>query len=185
MRVRLSTVIGLPIVDGSEEELGILSGVLLHPDNIVMEGIFVSINEFFSSRTLFVPAQDIQHWGTRIRIRDADSLSPLDELVRLQQLHEEGRPVLGQRMITEGGAYIGRCGDIQFDTRFFRVEWLFPRKWLLWKRPISVQAVVQVRPDAIVIRDLQALAKEPSAPEAVPVIEVLGSTPASRVVDNA
>ncbi len=183
MRVRLSTVIGLPIVDASEEELGTLSGVLLHPDNIVMEGIFVSINEFFASRMLFVPVQDIQHWGARIRIRDAESLSPLDELVRLQQLHEEGRSVLGQRMITEGGAYLGRCGDIQFDTRFFRVEWLFPRKWMLWKSPIPVSAIVQVRPDAIVIRDLQTLAKESAATKVVPVMEVLGSTPASRSVE--
>lgn len=183
MRVRLSTVIGLSVVDASEEELGTLSGVLLNPDTVVMEGLFVSINEFFSSRTLFVPVQDIQHWGTRVRIRDADSLSPLDELVRLQQLHEEGRSVLGQRIITEGGTYLGRCGDIQFDTRFFRVEWLFPHKWMFWKRPVPVQVILQVRPDAIVIRDLQALAKEPAAAEAVPVMEVLGSTPASRSIE--
>lgn len=159
MHARYSIVVGTPVVDAeSEELLGTIAGILIHPDTAKVEGFFVTIPGFFRRDSLFLSSLDILRWGTRVTVRHADVLSPLEDLVRLQSLASEHRPVLGQRMVTETGVVLGTCADVQFDTASFLTEWLFPRAW--WGRespPIPVSQVLEVRPDAIVIR-------EPSTP---------------------
>jgi sporulation protein YlmC with PRC-barrel domain len=181
MHLRLSTAIGLPVVDSSEEILGILSGVLINPDTGAIEGIFVRISSFLSSETLFAATTDIQHWGRRIRVRDADSLSPLEDMIRLQQILEERRPILGQIIKTEEGVVLGRCADIQFDTRFFRLEWMFPRRFFFWKTPVPAASIQQVRPDAIIVRLINPAKEEEVRVETpvLPALDPLGTTPAS------
>ncbi len=187
MHLRLSTAIGLPVVDPSEELLGLISGVFINPDTGAIEGIFVRVASFLSSDIMFVATIDIQHWGRRVRIRDADSLSPLEDLVRLQQIAEERRPVLGQLIKTEEGMVLGRCADIQFDTRFFRLEWMFPRKFFFWKTPVPAASIQQVRSDAVIVRLINPAKEEEVQVEApvLPTLDPLGTTPASRVVKRA
>ncbi len=183
MHLRLSTAIGLPVVDSSEELLGVISGVLINPDTGAIEGIFVRVASFLASETMFAATIDIQHWGRRVRIRDADSLSPLEDLVRLQQIMEERRPIVGQIIKTEEGTVLGRCVDIQFDTRFFRLEWLFPRKFFFWKTPVPAASIQQVRTDAVIVRLINPVKEEEVQVETpvLPALDPLGTTPASRV----
>lgn len=184
MHIRIGTALGLPVVDDAEELLGVLSGVFIHPDTGVVEGLFVHIDGFFSSEVLFLASSAIEHWGSRIRVRSRDSLSPLEDFVRLSRLQEEGRTVLGQQMITDSGRWLGRCGDIQFDTRLMRVEWLFPRRWFRWGIPVPINAVVEVKPEAVIVRgEVKAKASE-AAEAAMTAIESLASTPAARVTDR-
>lgn len=183
MRVRLSTVIGLPVVDDAEGRLGAITGIFLNPDTGAVEGFFVGISGFFSFETLFLPVSAIEHWGARVRVRDREALSPIGELVRLARLQEEGRPVLGQPIITDTGRRLGRCRDVQFDTRSFRMEWLFPKTFLQWKRPLPLRSIIEVRPDAVVVREeenIPAMADDAAA--AINTIETLATTPAARVI---
>ncbi len=186
MHLRLSTAIGLPVVDPSEELLGVISGILINPDTGAIEGVFVRVASFLSSETLFVATADIQHWGRRVRVRDADSLSPLEDLVRLQQMMDERRPIIGQLIKTEEGALLGRCADIQFDTRFFRLEWMFPRKLFLWKTPVPAASIQQVRSDAVIVRLTNTVKEEEVQIETpvLPALDPLGSTPAGRVSER-
>lgn len=181
MRMRIGTALGLPVVDDAEELLGVISGVFIHPDTGVIEGVFVHIDGFFSSETLFLASSGIEHWGSRIRVRNRDALSSLEDFVRLSRLQEEGRPVLGQPIITDSGRRLGRCADVQFDTRLMRLEWLFPRRWFRWGVPIPFNAILEVKPDAIVVRGEAKLKVSETAEAAITAIESLASTPAARV----
>lgn len=181
MHVRFSTVAGLPIVEEEREQhVASMSGILIHPDMGKIEGFFVTVPAFLHTTELFLPTVDIQHWGSRVRIRDADTLSPLDDLVRLQTLAEERRTVIGQRIITEGGAVLGVCRDVQFDTKTFMLEWLFPKKWFRWQRPIPISSVVLVRTDAIVVRDAVTIPEVVTGPSVLETLDPLGATTASR-----
>ena len=80
----------------------------------------------FSRRSSSFRSRTSSDGGTRISIRSSKSLFPIEEHIRLLPLFLEGRPVLRQPIRTQSGKYIGRCMDIQFDTRYFMVEWLFP-----------------------------------------------------------
>jgi len=139
--------------DGTDEILGNCSRILIHPDTGRIEGFFVTVPGFLRSEELFLSSFDILRWGTRISVRDHNALAPIEDRVRLQPLLEERRPVFGQRIQTEGGRFFGRCCDVQFDTRRFIVEWLFPKRLLRWGVPIPISEVVEVRREAIVVRE--------------------------------
>ncbi len=154
MHVRFSTVRGAPVIaDSGEETVGTLSGLLLHPDLGTVEGFFVRTRGILRTEELFLSVRDILHWGKSIQIHDAGVLLPLEEHVRLHRLAEEGRTILGQRILTESGTAFGVCRDVQFETKTFRLEWLFPKKWMRWRPGIPVTAIVEVRPDAVIVHD--------------------------------
>lgn len=180
MHVRFSTVEGLPVVEESgEEEIASLSGILIHPDNARIEGFYVRVPSFFRSEELFLSVIDIAHWGSRIRVRSADVLSPLDELVRLNALVEEGRPVLHQKIVTENGATLGVCRDVQFDTISFYTEYLFPRRLGRWRRAIPVTSIVIVKKEAVVVRDAVTIPEPATAPSVLTTLDALGTGAAS------
>ncbi len=154
MQVRFSTAIGLAVVDEDmTAQLGVLSGILIHPDTGKVEGFFVRIARFLHSEELFLSSLDILRWGMRIVVRDGEVLSPLSDRIRQQQLFEEGRTVLHQKILTDTGRTLGRCADVQFDTLHFVVEWLWPKKF--WRLGTSLPAsqIIEVRRDAIIVRD--------------------------------
>lgn len=168
MHVRFSTCLGTPVSpDNGEGAAGVLSGILLHPDVGRVEGFFVRVAGALYTEQLFLASQDILHWGNRIRIHDAGVLGSLEERVRLHSLVLERRPVLGQRILTESGASLGVCRDVQFETKTFRIEWLFPRGWFRWRAGIPVTAIIEVRPDAVIVRDPAAAVVNGGAEAAV------------------
>lgn len=155
---------------GEEHErrpLGALSGILLHPDTGAVEGFFVRMAH--GGGTQFLPSADIAHWGTRVTVRSADVLCAIGEIVRLQRLAESGRTMLGQRMVTDDGVRLGRCRDVQFSTQLLRVQWLYPKRWLRWKTPVAITDVIEVRPEAVIVRSRGAV---------IPVQETLAPQPA-------
>lgn len=161
MHVRLSTCLGMPVrAEDTEEILGTVSGILLHPDRGTVEGFFVRVPGLFASSSLFLSSFDIAHFGRVILVRDHDRVAPATDFIRVQPLLKDPRPILGQRIRTESGISLGRCCDIQFETGSMRSEWLFPKKWLKWRDPIAVRDIVEVRADAVIVRDPPALVKE-------------------------
>ncbi len=174
MQVRYTRSIGLPVIEeDTGEALGSIAGALLNPDTGAVEGFFVRGSGFFSPGSPFLLTADILHWGIRVTVRDRDSLSSIDDLVRLRALLESGRPMLGQRIVTESGRPLGRCEDVQFTTKDFRLQWIFPRRF--WRRGVALPAsqILEVRRDAIVVRDSVVPAAEEKADDALAIIPAL------------
>jgi len=188
MHVRFSSVLGHPVSESETGDIvGMLSDILIDPDTGKIEGFFVDSGGLMASQPLFLSVLDIVHWGTRIVVRERDVLCPLDDLVRLQSLLDDERSFLGQTMMMESGSVIGVCKDVQFDTKRMKVEWLFPKKWMRWGVALPVSEIVEVKKEAIIMRDPVAPATEPMEEQSsVDPLEVLQSLPevqepASRV----
>ncbi|MSR87399.1 hypothetical protein EXS70_04500 [Candidatus Peribacteria bacterium] len=167
MRARYTRSIGLPIQEEETgEQVGSISGILIHPDTGTVEGFFVYAPSMFSGEDLFLSTADILHWGLRVSVRRREVLMPVGDLIRLQPILEGNRPVLGQRMLTEGGRTLGRCGDVQFSTRDFRLEWLFPRRFFRWRPAVPASQIIEVTLQGIVLREgvLPATEAEVGAP---------------------
>jgi hypothetical protein len=181
MHVRSSSASGMPVVDDETlEVVGFLREPLIHPDNGRIEGFFVTpAPSSLSGEELFLPALDIIGWGTKVHIRSIDRLSPPGELIRLQPLMTDNRRFLGQNIKIKGTKkLLGVCADVQFDTRHFVVEWLFPRKFLLQQQPLPASDIAEVTKQAIWMRDPLAPAKEEkidSAASGLVLPEVLSS----------
>ncbi len=161
MHVRFSTCRGMPVLDEGGEPLGIIDAPVLHPDTGRVEGFFVRLPGFFHGPDPFLSSQDILHWGTYVRIGDADALGPLEDRLRLAAIAESGRTIYGQRILTETGGVLGRCADVQFDTKMFQAEWLFPRKWGQWGIALPISEIIEVRTEAVIVRDPTITAPEP------------------------
>ncbi len=184
MHIRFSHCKGVLVIEEHSQQLiGTIADIFLHPDTAKVEGFFVQVRHFLHSETLFLGVVDIAHWGRTVMVRDRDVLAPLQDHVRLQQLFDEGRPVMGQKMVTEGGVALGRCGDTQFETHTFRMEWLFPKKFFQWGRPVPVTSVQEVRPDAIVVRDQSLVQEVKEEGEVFAPLDPLKTTPLSRSTD--
>lgn len=181
MHIRFTHCKGLPVIEEhSQEPAAWISGIVIQPDTGKVEGFFVQVKHFMQSETLFLAAADIIHWGRTIMIRDRDVLAPLEEHVRLQAIYDEGRTVLGQAVRNEAEKALGRCRDVQFETKTFRLEWIFPKSFFRWSRPLPVTSIIEVKPEAVVVRD-QASIQEPAAEEAVfAPLDPLKTTPLSR-----
>lgn len=182
MHVRFSTCIGLDVVDAdSDERLGEINGILIHPDTGKVEGFFIKRRKWLGGDGLFLASVDIAHWGLAVRVRDPEVLSPLEDRIRLAAIAEDGRTVLGQEMMTEGGMGIGTCADVQFETKTFMVEWFFPKSWWKWKPAVPFSAIVEVRADAIVVREPTATAKAGKRMQVLKTIDKLAEPPAVPV----
>jgi len=180
MHIRLSSCLGMPIrAEDTEEMIGTVRGILLHPDRGTVEGFFVRVPGLFYSSSLFLSAFDIAHFGRTIIVRDHDRVAPAADFIRVQPLLSDPRTVLGQRIRTESGLFLGHCRDIQFETGSMRFTWLFLKKWFRWCEPIAVSEIVEVRPEAVIVRDPPALVKERTKGEAemVPVVPLLPEMP--------
>lgn len=169
--------------DGSEEFLGKLSGILLHPDLGRVEGFFVQVNGFLRTEELFIAAPDIVHWGTRIRVSSSNALSPIEERIRQSELGQDGRTVLGQKILTESGAYLGICRDVQFETVTFRLEWIFPKKFFRFGAGIPASSIIEVKPESIVVRD--PLLGTPALAVTETVLSAIAEGPVPRPMDPA
>lgn len=163
MHVRLSTCCGASVVDRGGELLGTLTGAFLHPDTGKVEGIFVATpSGMMGNETPFCASEDIVHWGAVVQIHGRDSLAPIEDRIRLVPILESGRTVIRQPIRTESGKSIGVCRDVQLDTEKMRVEWLFPKKFLGWGVALPVTDIIEVRKDAIIVRDGMRAEAEPA-----------------------
>ncbi|OGJ59802.1 hypothetical protein A2881_00855 [Candidatus Peribacteria bacterium RIFCSPHIGHO2_01_FULL_55_13] len=177
MHVRLTTCRGASVVDRAGELLGTLSGVFLHPDTGKVEGIFVAVPAGLTgTEHPFCAFEDIIHWGAVVQISGRDAFAPLEDRIRLAPVIASGRTVVGQPIRTESGRLLGTCRDVQFDTEKMRVEWLFPRRFFRPGVALPISDVVEIRKDAIIVRDGMkaeaepAVEKEPVSYEAFPEI---------------
>ncbi len=179
MHVRFSTIVGTPVVEqGSDMAIAGITDILIHPDTGKIEGFFVEPVGFFQSEALFLSSLDIIRWGTAVVIRDRDILCPLEDFIRLQDLLNDERRILDQRMKTESGRSLGVCRDLQFDTNSMKSEWLFPKKFFRWGTALPMREVVEVRTDAIIVRDPPAAQKYAEPQEEEPtILQVIESIP--------
>lgn len=178
MHVRFSTLLGMAVVDREDEVLGSVCGIILQPDRGMVDGFFIRQGGMSFSGDACVAVRDITRVGLRMEVRDAHCVGPLAEHIRLQETLSDGRRILGQRIMTEGGAILGCCGDVQFNTVTFAMEWLFPRRFWWWRRPLPARCIIEVRRDAIVVRDEEMTVGTKQGREAAPNEKAGGLVPA-------
>ncbi len=163
---------GTPVVDEQTQEVvGELSGMLINPDTGDIAGFFV--RSTIDGSTVFLSGLNILSWGTKVHVRDSDVLSPPDDLIRVMSMLESARPVMGQRIITEKTrTVLGKCSDVQFDTRSLKLEWMFPRKFFFDRRPVASSEIIEVTPQAVVVREPKRPTSVPADDTATPAVEV-------------
>lgn len=152
MHLLRSTALGTEVIDDTDHQVqGRVADLLIDPDRGKIMALFVSGP--FSTQPLILQTQDIVSWGNRIHIREPEALVPAPEIVRLQPLMDDRRPLVGQRMRTKSGIVLGKCVDVQFRTDTFDVEWLFPRRFFRKGLALPASDILEITEEAIIVKD--------------------------------
>ena len=169
----------MPVVEEETDAfLGSMSGVLIDPDTGKVEGIFVEVRGFLTREELFCSSMDILRWGIRIVVRTAEAVCRAEEFVRLTEKFLDPRTVIGQKIRTESGKTVGRCRDVQFDTDSMHTEWIFPKKFFRWGIALPVSDIIEIKPEAIIVREIVATEEEKAVvkeKDVAPIKEVTGA----------
>ena len=155
MHLRFRHCIGLPIYEDDPHALpiGTIANLLIEPDTGNIEGFFVRPVSWFASEHLYLRTVDILSWHkNRILINDHSAVGPLADVIRAQELYNQKRPIMGQRIVSENGQQLGTCRDVQFNDTHGKIEWLFPRKFWRWQNPLPTSEIIEVTKQAIVIK---------------------------------
>jgi sporulation protein YlmC with PRC-barrel domain len=145
MHARVSTCIGMSVVQETGGAVGTLEGILVDPDTGKIEAWQVG--------GLLLLTMDILRFGLQVVVRSGEVLVEGEDVVRLRSLLSDPRRVIGQRMLTKSGRRLGTCRDLQFHSQSWTVEWFFPRRFFRWGIPVPAAQILEVRPDAIIVRD--------------------------------
>ncbi len=181
MHLLRSQAIGTEVIDNIDHHIqGKVADLLIDADRAKV--IALLVHRFGAFEFLALQTQDIETWGNRIHIRDAEVIGELSDFVRLESLLQDPRTFIGQRIRTERGQNIGRCIDVQLRTDTFDLEWIFPSKFYFWKGiALPVSEIIEVKPEAIIIKNQGPRKEEVAIAEPLmePKVEPVISTPAA------
>ncbi len=137
MLIELSKLEGMPV--GALEE-GVLAGrvwkALVAPDELKVAGLAVQTGRLLVLSWLwpkilvaaFVDVVDIDKNG--IAVRSRESLSELEEIVRLKEILKYKFSLLGLPAVTKSGERLGRVTDALVESNSGRLERLYVRRFL-------------------------------------------------------
>lgn len=169
--------------DSTQQTEGFIDRPLIDPDTGKIIGFFV-VPVSFGASMLFLQSIDIAAWGTVVHIRSVDCLCPPEDVVRLRSAFEDPRTFLGQPIKIKKGATLGILADVQFNTKNFIVEWLFPRKFFFLRQPVAVTEILEVTKTAIWIKGPARTAKQRLDVELPKVEAVLPTEPAAAMAKH-
>ena len=136
----------------SEEErpLGYLNGAFMNPETGKLIGFLVGY------RGVLAPAE-VEKWNEDyIKVRDAESVAPVLDILRIREYGLLRTFLNGKRVITKGGRSMGRVRDFTFDpTTDFILTLEVSKKflWIEWNnRQVSYKDIQEVTEKAIVVR---------------------------------
>ncbi|MBT3834868.1 hypothetical protein HOF56_01325 [Candidatus Peribacteria bacterium] len=152
MHLLYSDTIGTEIIDDIDHQIqGKVADILIEPDRGKIIALLVVIpgtSEIYALQT-----QDISSWGNRVHICDSDVLGPATDFVRLQDILNDPRTVIGQKIKTESGFLVGKCIDLQFEVTTFMIEWIFPRKFFFRKLSLPASDILEITENEILVKD--------------------------------
>ncbi|MBI5421844.1 PRC-barrel domain-containing protein [Candidatus Peregrinibacteria bacterium] len=170
-------IIGTPVLGFADgQPLGIVEDVIIHPDTGKVEALWVKPLTLPYAHAV-LPVEGILSWKKHLYVSGEGALSEPDEVIRIAETLSRKEGFVGNRVRNESGKGFGRVYDLDFDTRNMTLRYLFVDKSFLGfrfqRRFFHYDSVVQVLPDAIVVKDEEIkVEKEPIlADEGQPVLE--------------
>lgn len=152
MLLQASQLIGLPVGStDTQERVGTISRIFVDPDGGQLVGFAVKTNLLGGGKVLsFHDVTAIDHAAALIR--NPAVVLPAEEVAPIKKLLEEKRPVMGQKIVTEGGTSLGKVADLVINTDTGMATRLYASH-LLEERIIPLEKVVKVTKEKIVVKD--------------------------------
>lgn len=156
----------------SGDLLGMISGIIVHPDTGMVEAFWVK-PATIPLRAAVLKVSDILELKKNFYIKSDKVLAEASDLIRISEILQDGRRFLGSPVVSETGGSYGKCENIAFETDNYALKQIHTRKAFLGlfqtdRRIFSYNNIVKLTPHAIIIND-DSTKKEPliaTTPEA-------------------
>lgn len=154
MILRLTEIIGTRIEsERSDRVIGSVKFPLIDPETGKVVALVLSILK----QKILAP-YDIIKWGSVIRVHDRDSIVDAEEILRAKELLKNYSPILGKKVETKSGDFLGKVFDYGIDTVNLELNSLFIAKRWLWFKyaPVEVarKNIIEITPEKIVVKDM-------------------------------
>lgn len=154
MEKYFSEILGTPVItESSGAVMGRVLDILIHPEN----GQVVALSLFPGFRKIVVP-MDIRGWYREIIIADGSCVLQPNDVLRVQNILEQGIFFLRNRAYTRSGKYLGKVVDFSINIETMSLMKIVVAKSIFGlvnidQRIFSFQNIVEVTAKKIVVKD--------------------------------
>lgn len=144
--------IGLPVVTEHGHIVGRVFDIIVNPDT----GKIAAFALGPTGQKVVSPI-DVLAWSNALIINDEDSILDPDDIQIVAQISQKNIYIRGKKVVTKSGEYIGKVGDIAFNSKMFMLTVLLIGKSFLGiyydKKNVAHKDILEITPEKIIIKD--------------------------------
>lgn len=154
MKKSFKEIIGTPIVaDDVGRPIALVQDLLIDTDRGKIAALIVRRQ----GSHVIVP-MDIRYWGKIIRVSGAEVIISANEVVRVNEVLEKNISVMGNKVETENGKFLGKVVDYLVDTESLDLLKIFVSRTLIGiisveRRVLSSKEIIEITKDKIIVKD--------------------------------
>jgi len=152
------SLVGAKVVEfDSGDLLAIMTGIIIDPDSGMVEAFWVKPTTL-PYKTAILKTRDILEFKKNLYIRSDKVLAQAEDVIRINEILDDGRTFLGNLVQNEVGHTYGRCDNLSFDTDTNALKQIHCRKSILGvinldQRIFPYESIIKVLPDMILVKD--------------------------------
>lgn len=164
MLIEYSKLIGLPIFNlESQSRAAELAGFFFDEKEAKVEAAIAKTAGFWG-KMKFISAKEIVELSkSALIIRDEESLVEPKEMIRLNKKMKKRAKIVGEKVATKNGDYIGTVNDFVIESSSLSITRLYVKK-LFDQRIIHASAIIKIEQKKITVKDKFEMAKPEVAP---------------------
>ncbi len=144
-----TNIIGTEITTTENKTVGKVAKILINLDTGKVIGLLIK-------RRKLISTIDIINWKNTIKINDADDIITPDEVIEIKKVLKDKRKLIGSKVVTKAGKYIGIVVDYSINTDFYKLTSLVVAKkifFIKWhKRIIPATEILEIKRNKIIIK---------------------------------
>jgi sporulation protein YlmC with PRC-barrel domain len=155
--VRKPVLVKQAIQSGEGALVGIVEDLIINPDNGELAG-FVVREGFGINKLKTLGAKDVLGISSDFYlIPNYETLGEMDEIVRLKVILDKGVKIIGNKVFTFSGRYLGRVTDYKVDLRLFMISQIHVKMMVFGyfgkQHIIAYKQIISIEKDKIVVDD--------------------------------
>lgn len=167
MYLQASQIIGrFVLIEDADEHAGAIDRIIIDPADGLVRALGVRPPGLFTKEAYLATTDIMTVVREGVVIRDAEQVTDLDELIRVQEILKQKTPIIGQPAKTVGGQQLGRVDDLLVDLDLWMVTKYYLRA-LLDERILPADQVHSITKQAVIFLDQptegQRVKAEPAA----------------------
>ena len=153
MLILISQLVGQPVItfDGAET-IGVIRDPIIDPENGKLVGYFFAHGTFHLKHDMISVHDIVGYDQNRVVVQREDVAVVANEEPKIKKILAKKIPVLGAKVLTESGKYLGQANDLLFDTEMGMIVKYYVHH-LLSDRIIAAEHVIMIDKRGIIVED--------------------------------